>query len=203
MENKGHLLVRALNEALQAHRFHRTKRTWHLACEETVLAIDLQKSNWGTEFFINLGILIRVLSGNPKPRTNECHVVERLDRLVARRDQNDDKSSPRSGHEMPAFGEVPDKPQMSIDMSSLEPKDLDSILRNRPLLVRALDLDDLAVDDHERVRIIQREILAVGLPFLRSCDSISKVCNRLSNGLLTGAAVWRTVYEVCHLECPE
>ena len=45
--------------------------------------VGLQKSDWGNQFFINLGIWLPVLNPNPRPRVQNCHIQVRLNRVAS------------------------------------------------------------------------------------------------------------------------
>lgn len=75
----------ATDAALKDARFLRKSGTWYRDTEETVLVVDVQRSNFGQQYYINLGILVKGLSQKLTrlpPKENECHVRLRLESLM-------------------------------------------------------------------------------------------------------------------------
>jgi Domain of unknown function (DUF4304) len=67
---------------LKANGFRKRRRTWWLAQSDTILVINLQKSEWGPNFYINLGVYLRALGTEETPPEYRCHLRTRADRLV-------------------------------------------------------------------------------------------------------------------------
>ncbi|WP_437951512.1 DUF4304 domain-containing protein [Sorangium sp. So ce296] len=75
----------ATDAALMDAHFSRKHGTWYRNTEETVLVVDVQPSNFGQQYYINLGIFVKWISQKPTrlpPKENECHVRLRLESLV-------------------------------------------------------------------------------------------------------------------------
>lgn len=193
------VFVDLLDEVLRPQGFTRKKKAWSLANEETILVADLQKSPVGNQYYINLGVFLRCLSNRVFPQINMCHIVERLDALV-------DEGTPANRlarlQEGNSAGPVrlmlrqlsrKDGPRVPLLFT---PKLIQHILRNRPSIDRALDLDEV-MSAQERKNTITIALQRTGLPFLQSCDSLNKICQALKKGTLRGAAVWKVVYELC------
>ena len=70
--------------ALKESKFLRKANIWHRELEETFLVVDVQKSNYGEQYYVNLGILVKrlpLVRDRLPPKENECHVRLRLEAL--------------------------------------------------------------------------------------------------------------------------
>lgn len=71
-----------ISTALASRQFERKSNTWYRDLEETVLVVDLQKSGFGAQHYINLGVFLKeVAERRPNklpPREHECHIRFRL-----------------------------------------------------------------------------------------------------------------------------
>lgn len=76
-------LERVLEAVLSAHGFRAQKRTWYAASDEATKVVDLQKSQYGEQYFINLAVCLKQLGGPEKPKEHQCHVRARLTSLLA------------------------------------------------------------------------------------------------------------------------
>lgn len=83
MAKKSAFIETAIDEVLRDEGFMKKSRSWHKLCDETVFLVDLQKSNWGEQYYVNLGVLLRGLRDIPRPKLLECHVRDRLESLTA------------------------------------------------------------------------------------------------------------------------
>lgn len=188
-------ILKGIDEVLVGHGFKRKKKTWHCAKDETILLVDLQKSDWGDEYYVNLGVLMRALSDNPQPKINECHISERLDNL-----SEQDVEPANIPSSLKRMLKAADRP---LDMSMLSEKDLDWLQRNRSPLEKALDFEDAEVHMRDRIRIVQYALKSYGIPFLASCESVAKVRRLLRTDSLAGVAVWKVVYNLCKVPFKE
>jgi hypothetical protein len=73
----------AFDDALKEAGFHKKSGTWYLEKEEVVLVANLQKSQWGQQYYINLGIWLRRLGEKKFRKENECHLRLRARSLPA------------------------------------------------------------------------------------------------------------------------
>lgn len=65
--------------------FLRKSNTWRLDLDETILVVDVQKSTYGAQYYVNLGILVKGLPMVREtlfPKENECHIRLRLEALM-------------------------------------------------------------------------------------------------------------------------
>ena len=61
--------------------FRKRRSTWHLLQPETVLVVNVQKSEFGPTCYLNLGVYLRALGPETTPPEYRCHIRTRLDRL--------------------------------------------------------------------------------------------------------------------------
>jgi hypothetical protein len=73
------LLQRALAPMLKAEGFKKTSATWRRSTATTIAVVNLQGSQWGPRFYLNLGAYFRGLGENDKPCEVDCHIRTRLD----------------------------------------------------------------------------------------------------------------------------
>ncbi|HEX5751171.1 MAG TPA: DUF4304 domain-containing protein [Archangium sp.] len=55
--------------------------TWHKPCQDTILVVNLQKSQYGDVHYINLGVWVRLLGENEAPKEYQCHIRQRATSL--------------------------------------------------------------------------------------------------------------------------
>ena len=77
----------AFDDALKEAGFHKKSGTWYLEKEEVILVANLQKSQWGQQYYINLAIWLKRLEKNKFPKENECHIRLRAHSLSANDDE--------------------------------------------------------------------------------------------------------------------
>src|SRR4051794_13776958 len=61
--------------------------TWHRKNAETISVFNVQKSQWGDQFYLNCGIYLCDLGDESQPPSYRCHLNIRVDRLVPDRDR--------------------------------------------------------------------------------------------------------------------
>lgn len=76
------VVERAIADLLNPLRFKKTRATWHRTAAETVLVLNVQKSEWGPTLYVNLGVYLRRLGDETAPPEHRCHIRARLDRVV-------------------------------------------------------------------------------------------------------------------------
>jgi hypothetical protein len=75
-------IERAVALVLKPKGYRKSARTWHKACPESVLVLNLQKSQWGDDtLYINLGVYVRDLGPELTPPEFSCHIRARLERV--------------------------------------------------------------------------------------------------------------------------
>lgn len=56
--------------------------SWYRSCAETLLVVNLQKSDLGGQYYVNLGVALPALTPGEFPREELCQLRMRLDRIV-------------------------------------------------------------------------------------------------------------------------
>lgn len=72
----------AFAEALVNAGFVKKSNSWYLSGEDAIVVLNLQKSDHGDYYYLNVGISLKVLSDQPFPKENHCHIQMRADNLV-------------------------------------------------------------------------------------------------------------------------
>jgi hypothetical protein len=80
MTSRNELLA-ILNTHLAPMGFARRRSTWYRATEDLVQAVNLQKSQWGNQYYLNVGIWIVALGRSSSPALHRCHVRWRVNEL--------------------------------------------------------------------------------------------------------------------------
>ena len=71
-----------IDSSLRSEGFQHKPGTWYREQEESVLVVNLQKSNFGEQYYINLGVLLKGSQGAPvrlPPKEHECQVRLRVE----------------------------------------------------------------------------------------------------------------------------
>lgn len=77
MMNKEELIV-YLSPLLKSVGFKKTRTTWHRNSSEGVCVFNIQSSQYGSEYYLNVGFYISDLGNVEKPPEYKCHIRERL-----------------------------------------------------------------------------------------------------------------------------
>jgi hypothetical protein len=76
------LLQQALAPMLKSVGFRRSGATWHRKNAACIAVVNLQGSQWGPQFYVNLGVYFTELGDKARPCEAECHIRSRLDAHV-------------------------------------------------------------------------------------------------------------------------
>lgn len=66
------------DRALAPAGFRRRKDTWYKTNEDAITLVNLQKSQWGGQYYVNLGVYIRYLGKATSPPEHKSHIRARL-----------------------------------------------------------------------------------------------------------------------------
>jgi hypothetical protein len=69
---------KALAATLKLHGFLKDGPTWRHPYPDTITVLNLQGSQWGPSFYLNLGVYFRALGTDDKPLEHRCHIRIRL-----------------------------------------------------------------------------------------------------------------------------
>jgi hypothetical protein len=200
-------LVAILDKSLRSAGFKRQDKTWRLVLADTIHMVALEKSRWGDQYQIILGIFVLKLGSGRSPKYYECHITQSLELLFGATGSAgpwvDEHGEPLDDKQVPdVVRQVARHVDRSLDVGTLDEGSLNWILEHRPLLARALDLEDPSLNDDRRREIVERAMRDKGLPFLRALQTQADICAALRKGRLEGVAVWKLVYEFCGLQPP-
>lgn len=81
MIDKNHL-KNAFGETLRNAGFVKKSDTWYRSGTDAIIVLNLQKSDHGNYFYLNLGISLKALSDELFPKVNHCHIQIGADSLV-------------------------------------------------------------------------------------------------------------------------
>jgi hypothetical protein len=75
-------LAQAIAPVMKQAGFKKKGQSWRFATLETIAVLNLQKSQWGPDYYINLGVLIRALDPHPQPDVFSCPLHIRVESLL-------------------------------------------------------------------------------------------------------------------------
>lgn len=76
-------IARAVAEFAKTSGFKKKASSWYLARPETIVVLNLQRSQWGPRYFVNVGVWISELELLEFPKAHQCHITTRLEALTA------------------------------------------------------------------------------------------------------------------------
>ncbi|MFB6609342.1 DUF4304 domain-containing protein [Agromyces sp. NPDC056379] len=68
----------AMDAWLNGAGFRKHKGAWYRRTDEVVTVVDLQKSQYGPQYYLNIGLWFRAIEDLQFPKPVACHVVNRL-----------------------------------------------------------------------------------------------------------------------------
>jgi hypothetical protein len=75
-------LESAMSEILKDENFQKKGNSWYMDGADSICVINLQKSDWGGQYYVNLGVSLKCLESSPFPKEHKCHIRSRLCELV-------------------------------------------------------------------------------------------------------------------------
>jgi hypothetical protein len=66
------------NNILAPAGFRRRGNTWYTTNEDTITMVNLQKSQWGGQYYLNLAVYLRDLGEATSPSEHQSHIRVRL-----------------------------------------------------------------------------------------------------------------------------
>lgn len=82
--------------------FEKKSGSWYRRSDEVISIFNLQKSQYGPQYYLNQGFWLRALDDERYPKSNQAHIVSRLEDLVPEIEQ-------RVGDLLDLDCEVPDE----------------------------------------------------------------------------------------------
>ncbi|HXQ35760.1 MAG TPA: DUF4304 domain-containing protein [Anaerolineales bacterium] len=76
-------LEQSISKELLPLGFKKQGKTWYHDVDECISLLNLQKSEWGAQFYLNLGVFVKQLDPRiSTPKEHQCHLRLRLSDLV-------------------------------------------------------------------------------------------------------------------------
>ncbi|MDB0572943.1 DUF4304 domain-containing protein [Ralstonia solanacearum] len=72
------IIKMALGAPLIEAGFKKKSDSWYFGNDEVVLLVNIQKSQYGDQYYVNCGISVRSLGGVEFPKEQNCHIRFRL-----------------------------------------------------------------------------------------------------------------------------
>lgn len=79
-------LKKAFGETLRNAGFVNKSGSWYRSGTDAIVVLNLQKSDFGDYYYLNVGISLKALSDELFPKTNKCHIQIGGDNLVGEDD---------------------------------------------------------------------------------------------------------------------
>jgi len=76
-------LIELLNQEFGTVGFTKVKDNWYLAREDCTQVVHLQKSAYGEQYYLNIGVLLKRLDDTQYPDEHKCHIRIRPHMLAA------------------------------------------------------------------------------------------------------------------------
>ena len=76
------LVEQAVDEFGREARLEKKSHTWYRRSAEVIAVLNLQKSQYGPQYYVNQAFWLRQLGDEPYPKEHECHVRSRLEDIV-------------------------------------------------------------------------------------------------------------------------
>jgi hypothetical protein len=70
------------DEFAQSSGFTKKSGSWYRRSSETIVVLNLQKSQYGPQYYVNVGLWLLGIGPEEAPKENHCHVRTRLEFLV-------------------------------------------------------------------------------------------------------------------------
>lgn len=79
-------------EAFYDTDFTKKRQSWYLPGKDTIVVVNLQKSDFADKFYVNIGIWLRAIGESEFPGENHCQIQVRLGSLFPERASLIDKA---------------------------------------------------------------------------------------------------------------
>lgn len=76
------LVKEALGAPLKEAGFKKKSDSWYLANDEVVLVVNIQKSQYGDQYYVNGGVALKSLGAAEFPKEHHCHIRFRIEDVV-------------------------------------------------------------------------------------------------------------------------
>ncbi|WDZ78011.1 DUF4304 domain-containing protein [Ensifer adhaerens] len=76
-------IVDAVADSLKPHGFRKNARSWYLESPETILIVNVQKSQFGNQFYLNCSVVFRSISTVARPKEYHGDIRFRLESVLS------------------------------------------------------------------------------------------------------------------------
>src|SRR5262245_50495126 len=76
-------IKKPFEESLKNAGFTKKSGSWYHDKSDAILVANLQKSNYGDQYYVNLAIWLKALGDAQYPKEHKCHIGLRLDSLAS------------------------------------------------------------------------------------------------------------------------
>lgn len=83
----SNLLKETLITILKSHGFSKKSNNWYLHNAEVILVVNLQKSQYGEQYYLNCGVSLKSFGCGDFPKENLCDIRFRLTSVVPKSDR--------------------------------------------------------------------------------------------------------------------
>ena len=70
--------IKDVGRLLEPLGFKKLHQTWHRATPDTIQIVNVQGSQWGPEYYLNVGTYLLALGQETTPPESRCHVRARI-----------------------------------------------------------------------------------------------------------------------------
>jgi hypothetical protein len=82
MSDARKVLEGRISSVLKPLGYAKRAGTWHRDHGKVISVVNLQKSQWGDDFYLNLGVYLKQLGNEDRPAESHCHVRCRAEALA-------------------------------------------------------------------------------------------------------------------------
>lgn len=76
------VIVDTFGTFMKEHKFSKKNGSWYRASADMITVVELQKSQYGHQYYVNLALWIMSLGEDSTPKEQNCHVRTRLGSIV-------------------------------------------------------------------------------------------------------------------------
>lgn len=84
---RANVIRRIVTAAAKRAGFKGGPRTWRKGVPLGIAVLNLQKSQWGDQYYVNFGLYIRDLGPLTEPRAEQCHYFARAESVARSEEQ--------------------------------------------------------------------------------------------------------------------
>lgn len=78
MTKQKNIIIDSIGYCLVSNGYKKKSSSWYKSNSETIFVVDVQKSTWGNQYYINCGVSLKSLSSIELPKEIMCHIRFRV-----------------------------------------------------------------------------------------------------------------------------